>query len=133
MFRRGGRGDQIIMTVHHPPAPARRDQVLAFIVDRIVRTGTSPTFDEIGLALQFSSSRAKQLVDQLVKRGVIEKTPGAQRNLRVRDVTQSRTIVAEALRGIGWIPSGPMAPLPGDLPNGQLPMLPPFEHFPDID
>ena len=69
----------------------------------------------------------------MIKRGVIEKTPGAQRNLRVRDLAQSRTVVAGALREIGWMPAEPMGVSPGALPNGQLPMLPPFEHFPDID
>jgi SOS-response transcriptional repressor LexA len=111
----------------------RRDQALAFIVERIARSGTSPSFDEIGRALSVSSTRAKELVAQLIERGIIEKTPGAQRSLRVRDMGQSRSVLDEALRRLGWTVAEPMSPLSGALPHRQLPMLPAFEHFPDID
>ena len=38
--------------------PRRRDEALAFIIDRIVRTGTSPTLNEIAAALGVSRIRA---------------------------------------------------------------------------
>lgn len=112
--------------------PPRRDQALAFIVARIAQTGTSPSFDEIGRELQVSSSRAKGLVAQLIERGVIEKTPGAQRNLRVVETIASRVSVEEMLRRLGWAVVTP-AGIAGGFPNRQLPRLPDIEHLPDVD
>ena len=113
--------------------PLRRDQALAYIVERIARTGTSPSFEEIGRALAVSATRANELVGQLIERGVIEKTPGAQRSLRVRDMAHSRGALDQALRRLGWAVAEPLGMLSGGLPNGQLPVLPPFEHLPDMD
>lgn len=121
-----------------PNAPRRRDEALAYIINRLVRTGTAPSYEEIARALVVSKPRAQQLVDQLIGDGVIEKTPGAQRALRVRDVTRAHAIVDEYARSLGWAVAAPLgelqqpsAPLP--LPNVQLPLLPAFEHLPDPD
>lgn len=116
-----------------PAALLKRDQVLAFIIERIARSGTSPSFDEIGHELQISSTRAKELVGQLIERGIIEKTFGAKRSLRVRDVSGSRNLLEEVMRRLGWHTAEPMGVLLQPFPNGQLPSLPPFEHLPDID
>ncbi len=122
------------MGVNFPPAPLkRRDQVLAFIIEQIVRFGTAPTFVEISRELLISDSRAKELVGQLIKRGVVEKTPGAKRSLRVRDVTGSRIQLEDVMRRLGWTTAHPMGVLQHPLPNGQLPMIPPFEHLPDAE
>ena len=116
-----------------PAAPRRRDQALAFIVEQIARYGACPTLDEIGDALKVSKPRARELVDQLVRDGLIERRPGAQRNLRVRDLTHCRSVLEVALRNLGWQAAEPMGELQPPLTNVQLPMLPPFEHLPELD
>ncbi|MGY2732369.1 LexA family protein [Sphingomonas sp. UYP23] len=107
----------------------RRDEALAFIIERIARNGTSPTFEEISTKLGVSPTRAKQLVAQLIKRGDVEKRLGGVRSLRVRDVAGSRNLLEHALRQLGWH----IAELQTPFPNGQLPTFPPFEHLPDVD
>jgi DNA-binding MarR family transcriptional regulator len=113
-------------------APPRRDQALAYIIERIARSGVSPTLEEIGLHLGVSRPRAGQLVDQLVERGLIERTIGTQRNLRVRDVTHARSLLEDALRRLGWSAAIPMGEMQPPFPLGKLPVLPPFEHLPDL-
>lgn len=116
-----------------PPPLLRRDEVLAFIIERIARFGVGPTYDEISNELSVSPSRAKELVGQLIERGIVEKTPGGQRSLRVRDVAGARNALEAVMRRLGWITAEPMGGLQHPLPNGQLPVLPPFEHLPDVD
>lgn len=122
--------------------PRRRDEALAFIIDRLVKTGSSPTFEEIGAELGVSKARAQQLVDQLITHGIIEKVPGAQRALRIRDVVHARRLLDEFMRALGWAVAAPLgtleqpidAPVPlKPLPHVQLPVLPAFEHLPDLD
>ncbi len=116
------------------PAPRRRDEALAFIIDRLVKTGSAPSYDEIGRQLRVSKPRARELVDQLIADGVIEKTPGAMRGLRVRDVVHARQIAGEFARSLGWTISAPMGfDLLPPFPQVQLPILPPFEHLPDAN
>ncbi len=117
----------------HPVLVPRRDEALAFIIERIGRTGTSPTFDEIGIKLGVSDTRARQLVAQLVQRGSLEKVPGSVRGLRVRDMGGSRNALEQVLRHLGWHIAAPMGELETPFPHQKLPMLPPFEHLPDID
>lgn len=116
-----------------PPPLLRRDEVLAFIMERIVRDGFSPTYKEIGYSLQFSEARAKELVGQLIERGRVAKIPGANRGLRVIDVAGSRNTLEDALLKLGWSTAQPMGALRHPFPDGQLPVLPPFEHLPDVD
>ncbi|WP_156680054.1 hypothetical protein [Sphingomonas profundi] len=104
---------------------------MAYIVERIVRSGTSPSNEEIGRKLGVSKQRAKQLVDELLERRVIEKTPGSQRNLQVRDVAQCRLIIVARLRELGLIVADPLGKLQQPFTQEQLPILPPFEHLPD--
>lgn len=111
----------------------RRDQVLAFIIERIARFGVSPTYDEISAEISVSPSRAKELVAQLIERGIVEKTPGGQRSLRVRDVAGSRNALEAVMRKLGWVTAEPMGRLQHPFPNGQLPVMPAFEHLPDVD
>lgn len=116
-----------------PPPMLRRDEVLAFIIERIARFGVGPTYDEISNEMSVSPSRAKELVGQLIERGIVEKTPGGQRSLRVRDVAGARNALEAVMRKLGWITAEPMGGLDYPLPNGQLPVLPPFEHLPEAD
>lgn len=55
-----------------PTAAPRRIEALAYIIERIQRSGTSPSYGEIGRALRPTvvPSRARQLVDQLVELAV---------------------------------------------------------------
>lgn len=115
-----------------PSAPLRRDQVLAYIIECIVRYRAAPTYNEISRALDMSENRAKELVAQLISRGFLEKVPGATRGLRVRDVTGSRIVLDDVLRQLGWIASDPMGDLRhAPLPDSRLTLIPPFEHLPD--
>ncbi|WP_296222732.1 hypothetical protein [uncultured Sphingomonas sp.] len=123
------------MSANGPPAAAllKRDQVLAFIIERIARSGTSPSYPEISNELKVSERRAKELVGQLIERGIVEKTFGAKRSLRVRDVAGSRNLLEDVMRRLGWLTAEPMGALQQPFPNGKLPVLPPFEHLPDLD
>jgi SOS-response transcriptional repressor LexA len=116
-----------------PAAPLRRDEVLAFLVERIARTGICPTIADVAAGMELSNARVRELVGQLVERGIIEKTPGAQRNLRVRDVAHSRSIVMQTMLRLGWPIAEPMGALQQPCPKEQLPIMPPFEHLPDFD
>lgn len=80
-----------------------------------------------------SDTRAKEFIAQLVKEGLVERTSGAQRSLRVRDVSRSRSLFEECLRRIGWTGAEPLGQLIDPFPQGQLSTLPPFEHLPDFD
>ncbi len=101
-------------------------------MEQIVRTGTCPSFDEIGDALGVKKSRSRELMDQLVREGLIDRVAGKKRSYRVRDVTRSRMLLGDVLNRLGWIDAQPLGDLRTPRPNEQLPMLPPFEHLPDI-
>lgn len=105
--------------------PRKKDVALAIIVDRIAQ-GRNATLQDIADALGVSKQRARQLVDQLVKSGQVERTPGAVRALRVPNVAASRAVLEDVLSRHGWIVAGPFT-------NVQLPLFPPFEHLPDVD
>jgi SOS-response transcriptional repressor LexA len=124
MFRRMAGGS---------PAPRRRDEALAIIIERIARDGVPPTIDQIGAAMRpaVCRARARELVDQLIAQGIIERRPG-QRGLRVRDVAASRALLDQAAVRLGWVVAEPMGVLQHPRHQGQLPMLPPLEHLPDL-
>lgn len=109
----------------------RRDEVLAFIIAQIARYGIAPTFDEIGHHIGTSKSRARQLVGQLVDRGVIEHTPGTQRSFRVVDVAASRDMLRLTLQRLGWIQAAPLGALVADPIHAPIPRLPALEYLPD--
>ena len=115
-----------------PTVAPRRAEALAFIIDRIIRSGTSPSAADIGRALNVSRTRAQQLTEQLIADRVLERTPGA-RSLMIRDLTHCRHIITEKLRELGLVVAEPMGALQAPLSFDQLPMLPPFEHLPDPD
>lgn len=111
----------------------RRDEALAFIVERILLSGISPTFGEIAIKLAVSKTRVKELVAEFIQHGIIERTPGSQRGLRVVNMTHSRDVADIVLRSLGWTVSDPMGHLQGGFPKVQLPVLPPIEHLPEPD
>lgn len=114
-------------------AVPRRYEALAFIIERIVQTRTSPSYDEIADALKVRKTRARELVEQLIAEGLIQRQVGRQRSFIVRDLTRSRTILVEVLNRLGWTDSMPLGGLTQPCTIEQLPMLPPFEHLPDLD
>jgi SOS-response transcriptional repressor LexA len=118
-------------------APPRRDEALAFIIDRIARSGIAPSYAEIGRAMRpmVSRGRAQQYVDELVERRIIERDAGARRGIRVRDLVYCRSVVDRALLLHGWKIATPLGELeqPAPCTFGQIPFAPPFEHLPDVD
>lgn len=114
-------------------AVPRRYEALAFIIERIVQSGTSPTFDEIADALGVRKTRARELVEQLIGEELVERVLGKQRSFRVRDVAQSRNLLVEVLNRLGWTDATPLGILEQPRTHERLPLLPPFEHLPDVD
>lgn len=112
-------------------APLRREELLAFIVERLARGQGCPSQLEMSEALKISETRIRQLVDQLIAKGVVRRTPGSQRNLVICDVTQCRAIVVEALRRAGWASADPVAGLIDPYANAQLPIVAVLGHVPD--
>lgn len=131
---RGVRGDTS-MAAHtrSPIATPRRIEALAYIIERIQRSGTSPSYDEIGRALrpQVDKSRARQLVDQLVALGVIERPPASRRGIRIRDLQRCREMIDDALGRKGWVHSKPLGVLEHHSTFEHLPVLPLIELPPD--
>jgi DNA-binding MarR family transcriptional regulator len=113
--------------------PLRREEVLAFIVERLARGRGCPSYKEIGEEVGVSQTRARQLVDQLVNAKVLERTAGLQRNLVVRDVTHAREIVVEVFRRIGGMAAAPLGDLVGHCAQAQLPIVAVLEHIPNHD
>ena len=113
-------------------AVRRRDEVLAFIVAEIVRTGASPTIQEIADALdpRVSKPRVRQLLEQLETEGAIHRVPGTQRAIRVRDVYETRRTLVEACRTLGWITADAIE---STFPYGKLSRLPPIRYLPPDD
>ncbi len=115
------------------PATPRRIEALAYIIERIQRSGTSPSYGEIGRALrpEVDKSRARQLVDQLVALGVIERPPASRRGIRIRDLQRCRELIDEALGQKGWHHSKALGALEAPSTFEHLPLLPLIELPPD--
>ncbi|WP_084215148.1 hypothetical protein [Sphingomonas sp. Ant20] len=105
---------------------SRRDEVLAILVDRITRTGSCPSYEEIGRALvpNVGKSRAQQLVAQLIRRGDIVRDPGSRRGIQLRDVSRCREIITRALQDRGWSQAGDVIEPARPYTFEQLPYLP---------
>ena len=114
-------------------APPRRDEALAFIIERIVRFGGSPTYDEIAQGMQppVKETRAKQLVAQLISRGIVGRTPGAARGLYIRDVAGARLILDHTLLRLGFPTAVPLGALQQPCLDRQLPRLPEITYLPE--
>lgn len=115
-------------------AAPRRIEALAYIIERIQRSGTSPSYGEIGRALRPTvvPSRARQLVDQLVALGVIERPPASRRGIRIRDLQRCREMIDEALGHTGWVHSKALGVLEHPSTFEHLPVLPLIELPPDL-
>ena len=114
-------------------AAPRRYEALAYIIERLVNTRTSPSYDEIADHLGVRKTRARELVEQLIDEGIVERQVGRQRSFVVRDLTRSRMILVEVLNRLGWAEALPLGGLSQPCTIEQLPMLPPFEHLLDVD
>lgn len=112
-----------------PTTSPRRIEALAYIIERIQRSGTSPSYGEIGRALrpEVDKSRARQLVDQLVVLGVIERPPASRRGIRIRDLVRCRELIDEALGQKGWHHSKALGSLQPPSTFEHLPVLPLIE------
>jgi SOS-response transcriptional repressor LexA len=112
-----------------PTSSPRRIEALAYIIERIQRSGTSPSNGEIGGALRptVSSSRARQLVDELVALGVIERPLASRRGIRIRDLQRCRELIDEALGQKGWHHSKALGALQAPCTFEHLPLLPLIE------
>ncbi len=113
--------------------PLRREEVLAFVLEQLAQGRPCPTFKEIGDAVGVKETRARQLVDQLIRLKIIGRTTGLQRNLMVIDVTLARDIVVQVFRRIGGMAAAPLGELVGPCPQAQLPIVAVLEHIPDHD
>ncbi|NYD91412.1 hypothetical protein [Sphingomonas melonis] len=114
-------------------AVPRRYEALAFIMQRIVADGCSPSFDEIADELGVGKTRARGLVDELIAEEILDRPVGRQRSFRIRDVARSRNLLVEVLNRLGWTDSVPLGVLDQPCSNEQLQILPPFEHLPDVE
>ena len=105
----------------------RRIEALAYIMERIDRSGTSPSFGEVGRAMRprIASTRVRNLVDQLVRIGVIERDVGSRRGIRIRDAHRCRVLIANALGQHGWCHAHPLGKLNvHPCTNKHLPIVP---------
>ncbi|RSU46327.1 hypothetical protein [Sphingomonas sp. S-NIH.Pt15_0812] len=96
-------------------------------MERIERTGTSPSYGEIGRGMRprIKGTRVRQLVDQLVARGLIQRDIGARRGIYIRDAHRCRVVIADALGRQGWCHAHPLSNLiVHPCANEQLPMIP---------
>lgn len=117
-------------------APPRRLEALAYIVDRIVRSNSCPSYGEIGRALRppVHRSRVPQLVEELVELGYIERPVASRRGIVIRDFVLCRHAIEQGLGEQGWCHAGPNGVLQQPPSTfGHLPRVPPFEHIPDVD
>lgn len=118
------------------PAPLRRVEALAYIVERISRSGTAPSYDEISRAMRpmVHRSRAAQFVEQLVQEGYLERPPASRRGIAIRDVVRCRHAIQQALGLLGYTHAPPLGALQvAPSTFGQLPIVPPFVLIPDVD
>lgn len=114
---------------------SRKAEVLAYIVDRIVRSGVSPTLEEIRGHLNVSKTRAQELVRKLELEGRVVRRPGAQRALTVPEIEAARRQMLEEMPAEGWtVGYGPRLYHPPDpCMHVHLPMLAELEHIPDVE
>ena len=112
-----------------PIGTPRRIEALAYIIERIHRSGTSPSYGEIGRALRpkVGRSRACQLVDELVAIGVIERPPASRRGIQIRDLQRCRELINDALGRDGWHRSKALGSLEPPCTFEHLPVLPLIE------
>lgn len=119
------------------PAPAavpRRIEALAYIIERIQRSGTSPSYGEIGMAMNppVQQSRVRKLIEQLIALGVIERPLASRRGIQIRDLQRCRELIDDALDVGGWRHSKALGDLQYQGTIEHLPILPLIELPPQI-
>jgi len=124
-------GEQSAIVVVVP----RRVEVLAYIVERMQKDGTSPSYGEIGAALNppVAPTRVRQFIEQLIKLDLIERPAASRRGIRVRDLARCRQIIGDALGSKGWCHAQPFGEL--EMPPctiEQLPLIPLILHKRDV-
>ena len=98
---------------------SRRLLVLDFVRTYILRYGGSPSYGEIANGLGISPTRARQLVQALVKSGQLLRTPGP----RGLALPALRDEAVRQLRELGWEVYAPCA-------DSALQALPPLDYVP---
>ena len=88
----------------------QQNRALGFIRDRILREGSAPTLEEIGVAVGVRSKGAvHRLVQALVDKGYLDREPMSWRGLSLTDLT------APTLPLLGRIAAGqPIEAIPGE-------------------
>lgn len=76
---------------------------------------------------QVGEGRARHLVEQLVKLGVIGRDAGSHRGIYIRDFEACRALIDTALGKQGWHHAGALAPLSAPYSLLHLPVLPLIE------
>lgn len=82
-----------------PAMVSRRLIVLSFVRDYIGIWSASPSLGEIAAGCGISRSRARQLVEALVREGRLAKSPGT----RGLSLPESRDHAVRLLRDLGWV------------------------------
>ena len=80
-------------------SPPRRVEALAYIMQRIERSGISPSYGEIGRAMRprVKGTRVAQFVEQLVRLGAIKRDIGSRRGIRILDAALCQRMIAAGL------------------------------------
>lgn len=80
-------------------------------------------------------TRVRQLINELIVLQVLDRDPGSQRGIRIRDVVRCRSMIENALGIGGWWHAPPLGHLtpPECADVMELPLMPAFEHLPDPD
>lgn len=104
----------------HPAMTSRRLLVLGFVRNYILQYGGSPSYGEIANGVGISPTRARQLVQALVKAGQLLRTPGP----RGLSLPALRDEAVRQLRELGWQVYAPCA-------DSALPTSPMLDYLPD--
>lgn len=137
------------MTAQFRPVPtmvSRKLQALAFIHRYIAEWVKSPSYGEIAAALDVSRERAKELVRQLKREGLIVRESGAHRGISLPpgdeapgtapNAAPSAAEAVRVLRAEGWVVdprARALGPLSDPITNPPLPRLPDLDHIPALE
>ena len=102
--------------------------MLACIVELTIRDGRSPSLRQMQHALDLSEARIRQLIDQLVATGRLERRAGIANGLIVLDPDGLRAIAVAQLRRLGWTDA---AAIEG-CAHPRLPVLDAIAHLPGV-
>lgn len=109
------------------PALTREQEAYEWIRGYIVRTGQSPSINELMAGIGVGKTRAKALVHRLAVKKMIDRTPGAQRGISIPGLF--RELVLAELRRDGYVVDRDVV-VGGPCPQGHLPLIAILEHVP---